>query len=80
MLLQPEVQVGTLDVVDEVALHSLVLVEVEHADCLCAIRLNQIVTVAVLIGLVDIAHPFRRLNRIEQIAAKGEDGVVYMQC
>ena len=52
-----------------------VLVQVEDAYGLVSLRLNQVVPVAVLIGQVEVTDPFGHLKSVEQVAAKGENGV-----
>ena len=60
---------------DDVVLHVLVLVKVENANGLLSVRLNQVMSVAELVGLVDESNPCGLLDGVEQVAAKAENGV-----
>ena len=72
-------KVGALDVADDVVLHVLVLVKIENANCLLPVRLNQIMPIAELIGLVDESNPCGLLQGVEKVAAKAENGVGHVK-
>ena len=73
-------KVIALDVVDQVVVDQPIAPDVEYANGVVAIALNQILSVAILIGLVDIGNTVRRTDRVEQVAAKGKYGVVDTKC
>ena len=60
-------QVGALDAVNEIVIKQPVFLDIEHADRLFTVRLEEVVAVAVLIGEVDIGDERGLAEGIEHI-------------
>ena len=69
-------QVRALDAVNEIVIEQPVFLDIEHADGLFTIRLDEIVAIAVLIGEVDIGDERRLAEGVKHIPPEGEYRVV----
>lgn len=72
-------QISALDPIDKVVFQLPVIYDVKNADRVFAIRLNQIMTVAVLVGLVDVGDEAGLTQRIKHITAKRKHRVIHPQ-
>lgn len=77
--LQLSDQVGALDPIHEVVVQQAVLLEVEDANGVFTVGLNEVLPVAVLVGQVDIGNERGIGEGVEHVASKGEHRVVYAE-
>ena len=79
-LLEFHGEVGALDMTHEVLIQSRVGLDVEDADGIVAVGLDQVMPIAILVGLVEVGDEGRLREGIEDVTPEGEHRVVDAQC